>query len=168
MSYSTPPNYLTVPLLYEKTSFPVLSETTHARGIYHFPHSLFPWLVTRKTILLFASSSAMTSHDTFPFSSTSTSSSILFNHTPIQHLQTHSSPPHPIHRNSNPPSQSTHKKKLPPINSSNSHNSPPNLYTAVHTPVHNPSATPTLPSLHNVVHTTPRDPPSPLLHFDQI
>lgn len=33
---------------------------------------------------------AMTSHDTFPFSSTSSN---LFNHTPIQHLQTHSSPP---------------------------------------------------------------------------
>lgn len=53
---------------------------------------------------------AMTSHDTFPFSSTSTSCN-LFNHTPTQHLQTHSSPPRPIHRNSIPPAQSTKKEK---------------------------------------------------------
>lgn len=66
--------------------------------------------------------SAMTSHDPFPFSSStpSTSSSNLFNHTSIQHLQTHSSPPRPIYGNSIPPAQSTkknkkkQKEKLPP------------------------------------------------------
>lgn len=108
--------------------------------------------------------SAMTSHDPFPFSSTSTS----FNHTSIQHLQTHSSPSPSIATLTIQPKAQKEKRKNPPINSSNSHNSPPNLYTAVHNPVHNASATPTLPSLHNTVHTTPPDPPTPLLHFDQI
>lgn len=100
------------------------------------------------------------------FSSTSsTSSSNLFNHTSIQHLPSHPPRPRPSQLH---PSSPKHKKSKNPINSSNSHNSPPNLYTAVHTPVHNASATPTLPSLHNTAHTTPRDPPSPLWHFDQI
>lgn len=57
------------------------------------------------------SSSYNACHDFSRYQVYSLSPPLPFNHTPIEHLQTHSSPPRPIHRNSIPPSQSTHKTK---------------------------------------------------------